>query len=192
MASLFNRNVFLFFVTAFLFSCTEKNNQINTNILKSDTGNNKAINKIGELLFRISYEGHNIISEEELERLLKSNPYSIEISDNDLKPLFEHKGFIKDDELLLSKFRLVEKHKLELGNQAGNRITGSLNHDGYGRYKLFIQNGNQSDSLTIKNSGDLYFKIEDVIPGGVEELIIIVKYYSMNGDNFDVGVYEIK
>jgi len=192
MVSLFKRKTFLFFVATVFFSCTEKNNQTGTDILKSGIEDKKLINKIGELPFRISYAGHNKMSKEELEILLASNPYSIDDNNKDLKQLLEKKGLIKGKELLLPKFRLVEKHKIELKNQFANCIAGSLNHDGLGNYTLFLKSNSQSDSLTINNLGDLYFKIEEIIPGGYEELIIITKYYLINGDNFDMSIYEFK
>ncbi len=192
MISLFKGTLFLLIASTLLFSCKEENKRTNTIIQSSDTSKKKSINKIGELLFRISYSGHDTMSNSELEKLLKSNPWNIDGKDSRIKKLLEAKGLIKEDELLLSKFKITKKNKYALENKTRNKIKATLNHDGFGHYKLFVQNGNQSDSLTINNLGDLYFKIEDIIPGGFEELIIIVKYYIMNGDNFVVGVYEFK
>lgn len=193
MVPLFKRNAFLFFVAAILFSCAEKGNQINTDIPKSDTGNKKSINKIGEMLFRISYQGHLKMSEDELKKLLKSNPYSIEVRSNDLKSLLENKGLIKDDELLLSKFQIATTTQFELKDQLGNSIIGSLNdYEKTGHYKVVFDKANRNDSLIINNLNDLYFKVSDIISGGYEELVLVVKYYISNGDNFEVTVYEIK
>lgn len=192
MISLFKGTLFLLIASTLLFSCKEENKRTNTIIQSSDTSKKKAINKIGELLFRISYSGHDTMSNSELEKLLKSNPWNIDGKDSGIKKLLEAKGLIKDDELLLSKFKITEKNKFELESKTRNKITATLNHDGFGHYKLFVQNGNQSDSLTIDNLGDLYFKVEDVVIGGHEELIIVVKYYIVNGDNFVLRVYEIR
>ena len=56
-----------------LVSCKEENKHTNTIIQSSDTSQKKSSYKIGELLFRISYSGHDTVSNSELEKLLKSN-----------------------------------------------------------------------------------------------------------------------
>lgn len=190
---LFSRNFFLLSALVFFISCGEENSNSKNKISKSDTINQRLLNIVGELRFRMSYTGHNQMSERELERLQKGNPSIGVLQDSNLKKIFEEKGFLKNDKLLLSKFQIANTSKFELKDQLGNSIIGSLNdYEKTGHYKVVIHKANRDDSLIINNLNDLYFKVSDVISGGYEELVLVVKYYISNGDNFDVTVYEIK
>lgn len=190
--SLFKGCTLFFFASAIFISCIEKSNQSASFQSEPVTADTKMITEVGKLSFRKSYAGHNKMTERELKKLTESDPYITQSDDTSLKHSLEQIGLIEDDKLLVSKFKIIEAQKIELSNKTGNKIEVSLNHNGLGHYQIYFQKSNYTDSLVIGNLNDVYFKIENIIPGGYEEVILIIKEYIANGDNYDLYVYKIK
>ena len=191
-------------MAAFLFSCVHKNAETKgKSTLQSLPKLKIEVRLIGEMRTRRTYADIEFMHDQkEIDKYLKrqeaSNPYLEITFDSTSKYLatqFERLGLIKNEELLLQKFKKQTAEKTIYVDSSGKKI--SLNFfisDSTSNFHFRLLSA--TDSIEIDtgatNMQDLDYAFLDVIPGGNKELVFLDDFYLMNGDNFDFKVYEIK
>jgi hypothetical protein len=100
----------------------------------------------------------------------------------------EKAGFIKEGRLLVEK---INGYDSIIRNTDGRIIKLKWHKQDY-PIKVTLETAN-SDSLQFEFEGHFTdYCIADVVPGGYQEIITLNQYYIVNGDNFEVTVYEVK
>jgi hypothetical protein len=143
------------------------------------------------MTLRRSYAGQETYSENQ-----SSGPILIEPSTRISKQSFDRLGFFKRDSLVLSRFLSTDTTLLMNPDSKDNveLLTGfKEDHSNY-IITLRFSGGKDSPSLSFAYSPGTSFKIAiaDLIPGGFQEVLVMKSLYFMNGDVFNVYVYEIQ
>ena len=190
----------LSFVIFTIFSCSEEKKQSTQNTSIEKVEKRISISSIGGIQFTRSYSEIQSMRDEKkideyLERQRKSNPYYMKYkSDSIIKLLFQNLGLVKDDELLLSKFRYSSRPDTSIKSFSGKEIRFHLHKD---------TTGNNHDRVIAFYDGDsskarptfhqrMEYAFLEVIPGGNKELVVLTEDYLMNTDIYTFEVFEIK
>lgn len=198
------KQAFFFGIVVYiLLSCASKKKKQPENILPVQKAEKKiSITSIGEIQFIRSYSEIQSMRDEKkideyLEKQRKSNPgYMKYSSDSILKPLFQNLGFVKGDELLLSKFKYSNKPDTSLKSFSGKEIKIHLGKDTISGVKdqIIIYYDGKSDSSETRPifHQQVEYAFLDIIPGGNKELVVLVEDYLMNTEIYTFEVFEIK
>ena len=193
-------NIFcLFFI---LFSCSV-NNQTQENSSVSDKGYYELV-PVDNYEFRRSYYELDSLSERELDLYMHSNPVShLDFSNSEEHPFYnklvEHK-IILEDQLNLSQVgTLPDQFDYQLSPQQILKVETQLLHESEElssqAYELIFKDNGEiifTDTLEFGFPPDVTFLTMDLNKDGKQELLTIFRWYIVNGDNFDLTVYELK
>ena len=193
--------IFLIFSLFITLSCSQKKNKPSENIPTAQKTEKKiAITSIGEIQFTRSYSEIQSMTDEKeilryIEKVDESNPgYMRYRSDSLLKSLFQNLGVVRDDELLLSKFKYSSKPDTTIKSHSGKEIRFHLQKDTTGnnhdRIIVFYDRDSSETRPTFHQKIEYAFL--DVIPGGNKELVVLTEDYLMNTDIYTFDVFEIK
>ena len=189
-------------VAAFLFSCKEKDKH-STSISPPQKPKIE-VKYIGQVLTRRTFaEIQFIRNEKERDRYEarqeRSNPEVcayFSARDSFLVTQFERLGVIKKGEFLQRKFKSQTAPETEFIDASGRYIhtkfLNSLEMD-HIHFKFYYQKDSldiDTDIYPLQNQ-NLNYTFLDVISGGNKELVFLDKCYIMNGDNFNLKVYQI-
>jgi len=99
-------------------------------------------------------------------------------------------GLIKYGKLLREKFKVGG---VSLNNK-GNIIVAKYGDIKGGWRKIYLSKGFAKDTISLRKKGiePVMCCMADIIPGGYQEIITLDEWYTMNGDNFNVTIYEVK
>jgi hypothetical protein len=154
-----------------------------------------SIKQVGKLRFRRSYAGHEQLTDREVEKMRKARPTLYNNFDKDLRDKMESYGFINENELLLTKFKYDTAAVVEIKDQAGHIIKARFQNDpaDFARYTLIVTQSTRIAAIRISDYvQELKYRLLDIITGGYPEIVLLNEYYIMNGDNFDLLVFEIR
>jgi hypothetical protein len=164
----------------------------NQNIRKDSTIDPKIskIDTLAVIYFRRSYADHHLLSKRELEELYKSNP-SLENYDYDQhKNLFnelENLKILDKKELILRRFENVYSKETKY---IDNEKQISFKYDSDFRKSNSINIKMEKDGILTEKKIDfgrenfIGLILEDVDKDGIKEILILLNYYIMNGDNY--------
>jgi len=193
-------------LAAFLFSCNrEKAEEKKQGVIVSVAPLKKelVVKYIGVVRTRRTFADIQFIQDEkELDRYMaeqeRSNPVVFDISpyrDSSLLKGFEKLGLIKKGEFMQARFKPQRQQKTSFIDIAKRAFPVTFYNDtvkGNVHFKIFFS----KDSIDIDTGAtslqNLDYAFLDIIPGGNKELIFMDDYHIMNGDNFDLMVYEIR
>jgi hypothetical protein len=194
----------LIFLTAFLFSCNQKNvKEIDTNSLKSLPKPKIEVRLVGAVRSWKSYADAQFMHDDKeidayIEKQTKGNP-NVEIAFDSISKVlirqFKKLGFIKNEEFLLYKFRKQTAENTIYLDSSGRKIKLIFFRSPtseYFHFKLLFATDSVEVDTRATTMQDLDYAFLDIIPGGNKELVFLDDYYFMNGDHFDFEVYEIK
>jgi hypothetical protein len=145
-----------------------------------------------------SFIQSSTLSEKEINKLYdekeKSNPvYEAGIhADSTLKKSFEKLGMVKEEELLLSKFKFASKNKFFLTGNSGAKINILIDSKPDSGYSMTAFAGLDSFKIKIDYLMEVKYVLIDIIPGGFEEIVVLYEHYLANTEFYDLLVYEIK
>lgn len=124
----------------------------------------------------------------------KSNPLLIPRGEtNSLRDRFESFGFVKNEELLLSKFKFRTEKKCQLEDQSGNPIDIHFAQNTKdGNWKLVISSGLDSTEVKLGSFQELKYSVLDIAPGDYKEIVLLDEHYISNNELYTFSVYEIK
>lgn len=176
-------------ILSILIGC--KGETDNQNIRKDSTIDPRIskIDTLAAIYFRRSYVDHHLLSKKELEELYKSNP-SLESYDyQQNKNLFdelENLKILDKKDLNLGRFENVYSKEKYLDNEKQILFT----YDSDFRKSNSINIKIKKDGILTKKNIDFGSEnfigliLEDVDKDGVKEILILLNYYIMNGDNY--------
>lgn len=111
-----------------------------------------------------------------------------------MKKRFAERGLVKDDQLLLSKFRFNPSADFQLTSPLKDTLSVKITPtaEDFSLYTISVTGKGRTARVDIPEyMQELKFTLPDMVPGGYKEIVILNEYYIMNGDNFDLLVYEI-
>jgi hypothetical protein len=196
----------LFFVVVFIpFACKNRDSQSETinPIAVKESMATLSVHHIGELRFRRSYAAgmSEDLTGKELQRMMKAPPALYDDYDEETRNLgtiIEKFEFVKEGELLIEKFKYVTSPVAMLKDQVGKTVVAALKYDyiaGRPVFRLAVANTMHSATLKVDyldGMRGLKYQLLNIIPGGYPEIVLLNEYYIMNGDNFDLFVFEIR
>ena len=194
------RNLSYFFLIVVIIfpSCTQRKS--NPQPPAHQTVKKITIKNVGAIEFNKSYSfiQSMTLSEKEIEQMKEEtdneNPGNRNPADSSLKNRFEKLGFVKDDELLLEKFKYSSDPEILMMSPAGKEIRIRIKKDtttGLNN-KMIAYFPPDSAEMRITHFMKLKYALLDVIPGGNKELVILDEGYLANNYLYDFFVYEIK
>ncbi|MFK7783673.1 MAG: hypothetical protein AB8B56_01085 [Crocinitomicaceae bacterium] len=160
--------------------------------------------EIDSYSFRRAYHGHDTLSGQELERFMNRNPEPNEnYSQSEDHPfyaqlaklgLFQDGNLnIKELDTLPDQFNFsVSQHKLL---KVKTKLLEDPDEVETPSFELTFMDRNEivlMDTLAFDWPPDVTFIAEDLNGDGTEELLSIYRWYIINGDNYDVKMYDVK
>ncbi|MGQ2982953.1 hypothetical protein [Flavobacterium sp.] len=114
---------------------------------------------------------------------------SVKVLDPEMEDVgLKKAGLVKHGRLLVEKFNHNGgDFELQNNDETISAKCGSRNE----AFRIILTQGDISKDI-ITNSPNTQFCIADVIPGGYPEIVTLDINYIVNGDNYEVTVYEIE
>jgi hypothetical protein len=152
---------------------------------------------VGQASFRRSYAGHENWSEAQLDSAEKSNPFYLFSSDssaNHVLAILNRLGIGNKDELLLNKIEQDLKDTITIVNNHADFDTICITYDiPHTRSSIQIKNKQSIDSIPIKDEAFSHtFNLVRLKDNSNPFIVFVNQYYIMNGDNYEISVYEKK
>lgn len=172
------KNLLIISVAAFFFSC------------KND---NLKIYPVADFTFRRSYAGHGNWSDKKLDSVEQLRPELINSNDDSfrIQKLLEEKKILVDGSL---DEKTLNFQCSDLANSIDTayQICKVFYDSKLNTQVLEVKNGKRRIRYNLNNRNPVEYKAIDLIKGGQKEIIILERYYIMNGDNFGLQVFEVK
>ena len=160
-----------------------------------------SIETLAEINFRRSYVDHQNLTKQELDKLYKSNPYLVDY------PIYKQKPKL---------FNNLKKIKVLEGNDKDISLNTNCFEDIYSKDAKYLDSGKKnsfkySSDFTTSNSIEIQILnnnvltkkkvdfggynfigmiLEDIDNDGVKEILILLNFYVMNGDNYILTIYK--
>jgi hypothetical protein len=176
--------ILLLFSNFFIYGCTEPDSK-------------RHYKNVGKVGFRRSYGEHESWSEAELDSVEKSNPFYMDNSDSSagkVLTILNRLGIGNKDELFLDKIARDLKDTTTIVNHSADIDTIYISYDmAHTKASIQIRNARTIDSIPIEEVPFSHtfslvrFKIKSN-----PFIVFVNQYYIMNGDNYEVSVYEKK
>lgn len=149
------------------------------------------INSIDSLSFRRSYDGFENWPEDRKDFLENRDPNGTIGSKLKTKIKLSKNGLIHNDSLKLSYFKNLDSFVLK--SNKGDSIKVFSNYmEGFSKYEIFVTDGSDTSKIQLSvDNPEIKFALIDFIPGNFPEIIILRNYYIMNGDNYDINIYQV-
>lgn len=154
---------------------------------------------IGQVSFRRTYAGLENLSDVELDSVEKTNPsfmYPTHTSEDTMLEILTKLGVVDKNDLLLDKISLRLRDTILISDKNLQSDTAFINYNKNkeaGTASIQIKNGKYVYSIPIKDEVFSHtfslFKLNDT---GKTLFAFINQYYIMNGDNYEVSIYERK
>jgi hypothetical protein len=158
----------------------------------TSTSNHFSIKLLDSVQFRRSYFGRENWPVNEDSILSNRNPDLGNDIRPQLKSRLESLGIMYQDSLVLAKFQLLDSFPLV--SKTGTKLKAFTSLENNIMYltickheKIIVKLELTTDTFT-----DIKLNLSDFVTGGYEEIIVVKNYYIMNGDNFDIFIYELK
>ncbi|HNY54898.1 MAG TPA: hypothetical protein PKI86_04690 [Chitinophagales bacterium] len=180
---------FLLFCSVLLSACKSKKN------LRIENSTDLSLIKIGSIDFRRSYVDHESHTDVYNDSVMKSNPELMDCSDSSLIEKFRKIGLIKSNQLIINKFQQINSIPFNLINSENDTVSISTDYIKEKGYYGIIANYKNSKMTVHLNKNNLTrdTKIDtiDIINGGFKEVVVLERYYIMNGDNYMMSIFRI-
>ena len=178
----------------FFFSCkneTKTENKISVSRIQS----------VAEISFRRSYVDHQNLSKEALRELYKSNP-SLENYDefNQNQKLFKEleklkilKGDKNNQMLLLKRFEDIyskDVKYLDPQKKISFNYLSDFSKSNSIDIKILKNNEVTEKKIDFGSDNFLGMILEDIDNDGIKEILILLNFYVMNGDNYILKIYK--
>lgn len=175
----------------------------------SSTKTDKEVNApelvlVDSYMFRRAYHGHDTLQGKEYDVFMNRNPEgSSDHSNSKEHPLYKdlvRNKIIEDGNLNLSQIdTLPEQFEYQVSPKRRLQVEFQLLEDpevvDAPSYILTFKEKNKTiliDTLAFGFPPDVTFLTRDLNSDGKEELLAIFQWYIVNGDNYDLTIYELK
>jgi len=153
----------------------------------------------GEVVFRRSYVAHENLPDAEVDSLEKSNPFFMfptHTAEDTMLIILAKLGVADKNYLLLDKIAPELKDTIFLSLTDNPVDTICINYKinkEAGTASIQIKNGPAIDSIPIKDEAFSHsFSLLRLNDPAKKMFAVINQYYIMNGDNYEVSIYEKK
>lgn len=154
-----------------------------------------------EINFRRSYVDHQNLTKKELDELYKSNPYLEDYTIykqkpklfNELKKIKVLEGNDNDISLYTNRFEdIYSKDVKYLDSEKKILFKYSSDFTQSNSIEIQILENNVLTKKKVEFGGDNFIgmTLEDVDNDGIKEILILLNYYVMNGDNYILTIYK--
>ena len=146
----------------------------------------------GEARFRTSFNFGRESAVAELDSLQTAKPEYYQTSDNKFYDLLIRKGIVSNNQLDTS-FLGLHVLSFEESHVHFSGIDFNLETDlQAGRQRMYIKTPRAKYKIDLGKTllGDRWLSANDIDGDGKMEILILEKYYVMNGDNYDLRVYH--
>jgi hypothetical protein len=183
-----------FFFLTILISCNNEKHKESTSIVVKESS---IIQKIAEISFRRSYADHHLLSEKQMDSLYKTNPSLLNFDENETNAvLFKNLEKLKvlaNDELLIKRFeKETPNEENYIDNDKKWLFSYSLVDHQSNSLKVSVNNNNKvvENIIDIEDKVLVGIVLEDLDNDNVKEILVLVTYYIMNGDNYDLIILK--
>jgi hypothetical protein len=178
--------LFIIILLSILFSCKNK-----TNIESIKTKQVSRIDTLAVISFRRSYVDHQYLTKKELDKLYKSNPI-LEEYDGYKKyvPLFkelEKLKILEEKDLILKRFENIyskEVKYLDSEKQISFNYSSDFTKSNSINIKIVKNNILIEKKIDFERDHFIGMILKDVDNDGIKEILILLNFYIMNGDNY--------
>lgn len=176
--------ILLFFYNILIPGCTEGNKE-------------RHYKYVGQVSFRRSYAGHENWSEAELDSVEKSNPaylFTSDSSTNKMLAILNRLGVSNNDELFLDKIAPDLKDSIIIVTHNSDIDSVCISYDmTHTKASIQIKNRQSIDSIPIKDESFSHtFNLIRLSVPSNPFILFVSQYYIINGDNYEVSIYEKK
>jgi hypothetical protein len=159
------------------------------------------IDTLTEISFRRSYVDHQDLTKKELDELYKSNPYLEDYTVykqktklfNELKKIKVLEGNENDISLYTNRFEgIYSKDVKYLDSEKKISFKYSSDFTKSNSIEIQISKNNVLTKKKVDFGGDNFIGmiLEDIDNDGVKEILILLNFYVMNGDNYILTIYK--
>lgn len=158
---------------------------------------------LDSFFFRRAYHGHDTMSGNELDRFMNRNPEGAEDYSDDSPPFYENlvkHGLVQDGNLNLSEIdTLPEKFEYAISSNRKLHVEYNLLEDPneveVPSYEVSFKEKGEViliDTLAFGFPPDVTFFTRDLDNDGTEELLAVFRWYIINGDNYELFIYQLR
>lgn len=150
------------------------------------------------IAFRKSYYLPDNASKAEEKNMLDELPGLSEIDyylDRPILQKLQNYGFVKDKFLLLDRFISDTAKQGTISNASNETVQFKFYEPGEDgiNFHTFVINS-KFDTISHTFAGfdhDIKYRILDIIPGDYPEIVVLDKWYIMNGHNYDFLIFQV-
>jgi hypothetical protein len=184
--------LYSFLIAIFIISCKKNQNDVfkKREVLK--------IEKIAEFGFRKSYADHQYLNHKQLDSLYKTNPILSNYKESDKKEItftnLQKLKIINGNYLVESLFdkdnlkseKYLDKEKIQFSYSSNFTESNSIN--------LIIKKNKKKTEQKVEFHTENFVGIllVDLDNDKIKEIMILTKYYIMNGDNYNLIIMKLK
>ena len=150
-----------------------------------------SIKTLDSLSFRRSYASFQDLSDKELDSLQTTNPNAQFGNNLKVQTKLSELGLINNGLLKLSEFKNLDSFNLK--SKSGNIINAYIGYDKpYSSCQITFRDKSDSAKISLNvDNPEIQFAFVDFITGDFPEIIVLRNVYIMNGDNYDINIYQI-
>ena len=159
------------------------------------------IDTLTEISFRRSYVDHQNLTKKELDELYKSNPYLEDYTIykqkpklfNELKKIKVLKGNDNDISLYTNRFEDIyskDVKYLDSGKKISFKYSSDFTKSNSIEIQILKNNVLTKQKVDFGSDNFIGMILEDIDNDGVKEILILLNFYVMNGDNYILTIYK--
>ncbi len=187
---------FLVIILLIFLSCKNE-----TKIESVERKHTPKVNTLTEISFRRSYVDHQNLTKKELDELYKSNPYLEDYTIYKQEPkLFDELKKIKvlegndnDISLFISRFENIHSKDvkyLDSGKKISFKYLTDFTKSNSIEIEILKNKVSTKKKVDFDNDNFIGMILEDIDNDGVKEILILLNFYVMNGDNYILTIYK--
>lgn len=152
---------------------------------------------IGQVSFRRTYAGLENLSDDKLDSVEKTNPsfmFPTHTSEDTMLNILIKLGIANKNEMLLDRITPFLKDTIFLTNRNFKTDTVFIKYDtAKAKASIYIKTIQTTDIIPIKDESFSHtFSLVQIKERSNPYIVFINQYYIMNGDNYEVSLYEKK
>jgi len=151
-----------------------------------------AIVKIGDISFRRSYANHENMTKMQNDSIELLNPELINSSNLQLNSNLEKLGIVKNKRLELNNLKWNFSQITSKDLDSNFKFCRVYYDDKKACQVLEVKVNKGNLSFDLANENPVQFYSVDILKGGYKEIVVKEDYYIMNGDNYDLQIFQIK
>ena len=152
------------------------------------------INKVAEYNFRRFYSGIIEASKEESDSIISSSPEIIDskVDNQALERILSNIGIVVNGKLDLKKLNLNYSQITKESIDTNYKFCRVFYDENINKQVLEVKSNGKKIKRILINQNPIKYQSLDLIKGGNPEIILLENIYFMNGDNYNLQIFEVK